>query len=101
MDLDRFWDLDCKTSPYIYFAGINHSYLSTIERQARSNLIKLLFADNESDVSSTICKDPANQNQIQSQDELTNPNPSNTMDTRENEMEKNLAVKVSLKVVKK
>ena len=29
--------------------------------------------------------DTADQNQIQSQDELTNPNPSNTMDTREND----------------
>jgi hypothetical protein len=46
-----------------------------MERQARSNLIKLLFAD-ESGVSSTICEDPADQNQIQSQDELTNPNPA-------------------------
>ena len=41
-----------------------------MERHARSNLIKLLFADDESDVSSTICEDPADQNQIQSQDEL-------------------------------
>jgi len=43
------------------------------------------FADDESVVSSSLCEDPAAQNQIQSQDELTNPNPSYTMDTRENE----------------
>ena len=40
-----------------------------MERQSRSNLIKLLFADNESVVSSTISEDPAYQNQIQSQDD--------------------------------
>ena len=33
----------------------------------------------------TIRVDPAEQNQTQSQDELTNPNPSNTMDTRDND----------------
>jgi len=60
-----------------------HSYLSTMERHTRSNLIKLLFANDESVESSTIYEDPADQNQIQSQDKLTNPNPSNTMDTRE------------------
>ena len=56
-----------------------------MERQARSNLIKLLFAEDESDVSSTICEDPAEQNQSRSQDELTNPNHSNAMDTIEND----------------
>ena len=56
-----------------------------MERQARSNLIKLLFADDESVVSSTICEDPADKNLIQSQDELTNPNSSKTMDTSEND----------------
>ena len=60
-----------------------HSYWSTMERNARFNLIKLLFADDESVVSSTICENSANQNQIQSHDELTNPNPSKTMDTTE------------------
>ena len=39
-----------------------------MERHARSNLIKLLFSDDESVVSSTICDDLADQNQIQSQD---------------------------------
>ena len=67
------------------FTGINHSYLSTMERNARSNLVKLLFADDESVVSSSIREDPAAQNQIQSQDELKNLNPGNTMDTREND----------------
>ena len=69
----------------LIFAGINHSYLSTMERQSRSNLIKLLFAEDESDVSSSICEDPAEQNQTRSQDELTNPNHSNAMDTIEND----------------
>ena len=45
-----------------------HSYLSTMERNTRSNLIKLLFADDKSVLSSTICDDLADQNQIQSQD---------------------------------
>jgi len=40
-----------------------------MERQSRSNLIKLLFADDESVVSSTISEDPVYQNQIQSQDD--------------------------------
>jgi len=40
-----------------------------MERNARSNLIKLLFADDESVVSSTISEDPVYQNQIQSQDD--------------------------------
>ena len=40
-----------------------------MERNARSNLVKLLFADNESFVSSTIREDPADQNQIHSQDD--------------------------------
>ena len=56
-----------------------------MERNARSNLIKLLFADDESGVSSTIREDPADQNLIQSQVELTNPYPNNAMDTREND----------------
>ena len=34
-----------------------HSYLSTMERQSRSNLIKLLFADDASIVSSTNSED--------------------------------------------
>ena len=46
-----------------------HSYLSTMERQSRSNLIKLLFADDASIVSSTNSEDTAYQNQIQSQDD--------------------------------
>ena len=50
-DLDRFWDL-AQNLPVT--TRNNHSYLSTMERQARSNLIKLLFADDESVVSSTI-----------------------------------------------
>jgi len=49
-----------------------------MERQARSNVIKLIFADDESDVSSTICEDQP------TKDELTNPNLSKTMDTSEN-----------------
>ena len=69
-----------------------------MERNARSNLIKLHFADDESVVSSTICEDPANQNQIQSQDELTNPNPSKTMDTSEND---NVSILGSEAVAKK
>ena len=77
-DLERFWDL-AKNLPVT--ARNNHSYLSTMEHQSRSNLIELLFAEDESVVSSTISEDPAEQNQTQSQDELTNPNPSNTMDT--------------------
>ena len=40
-----------------------------MERNARSNLVKLLFADDESGPSLTICEDPADQNQIQSQDD--------------------------------
>ena len=46
------------------FAGINHLYLSTMEHHDRSNLIKLLFANDESVVSATVCKDPVDQNQI-------------------------------------
>ena len=59
MDLDRFWDL-AQNLPD--FAGINYSYLSIMERNARSNLIKLLFADDESGLSSTICENPSDQN---------------------------------------
>ena len=81
-DLDRFWDL-AQNLPVT--TRNNHSYLSTMERQSRSNLIELLFAEDESDVSSTIREDPAEQNQSQIQDEVTNPNHSNTMDTREND----------------
>ena len=56
-----------------------------MERNARSNLIiKTLFADDES-VVSTICEDPVDENQIHSQNELTNRNPSKTMDTSEND----------------
>ena len=55
-----------------------------MERNTRSNLIKLLFSDDESVVSSTIREDPAYQNQIQSQDKLSNHNPSKTMDTSDN-----------------
>ena len=58
-----------------------------MDHHDRSNVIKILFADDELIVSSTICEDPADQNQIQSQDELTNHYPSNTMDTRENDNE--------------
>ena len=46
-----------------------HSYLSTMKHQSRSYLIKLLFADLASVVSSTISEDPVYQNQIQSQDD--------------------------------
>ena len=41
----------------------------SLEHHDISNLIKHLFADDESVVSSTICEDPADQNQIQSQDD--------------------------------
>ena len=61
-----------------------------MEGQARSNLIKLPFSDDESGVSSTIYEDPADQNQIQIRDELTNPNPNKTMDTSENDNVSNL-----------
>jgi hypothetical protein len=81
-DLERFWDL-AKNLPVT--ARNNHSYLSIMEHQSRSSLIKLLFAEDESVVSSTISEDAAEENQTQSQDELTNPNPSNTMDTSEND----------------
>ena len=64
-------------------------------RDARSNLIKLLFAD-ESVVSSTICDDPANQNQIQSQ-ELTNLHRSQEIDISEDDnVNKSKTVKVLL-----
>ena len=53
-----------------------------MERQSRSNFIEVLFAGDESVVSSTIREDPAEQNQTQS---LTNPNRSNTVDTSEND----------------
>jgi hypothetical protein len=42
--------------------------------------------------------DPADQNQIQSQDELTNPIPSKTMDTSEND---NVSILGSESVAKK
>jgi len=71
-DLDRFWDL-AQNLPVT--TRNNHSYLSTMERNAGSNLIKRRFADDESVVSSIIGEDPGDQNQIQSQDELTNHNP--------------------------
>ena len=58
-----------------------------MERHARSTLIQLLFADNESDVSSTICEDPAkDQNQIQSHDELTKPHRSQAIDISEDDI---------------
>ena len=40
-----------------------------MERNARSNLIKVLFADDESVVSLTLCVHPVDQNQIQSRDD--------------------------------
>jgi len=94
-DLERFWDL-AKNLPVT--ARNNHSYLSTMERQSRSNLIELLFAEDESVVSSTISEDAAEENQTQSQDEVTNPNPSNTMDTSEND---NVSILGSESVAKK
>ena len=69
-----------------------------MEHQSRSSLIKLLFAEDESVVSSTISEDAAEENQTQSQDELTNPNPSNTMDTSEND---NVSILGSESVAKK
>ena len=44
MDLDQFWDL-AQNLPVM--ARNNHSYLSTMERQSISNLIELLFAEDE------------------------------------------------------
>ena len=69
-----------------------------MEHHDRSNLTKLLFADDESVVSSTICEGPADQNQIRSQDELTNPNPKKAMDTSEND---NVSIVGSENVVEK
>ena len=69
-----------------------------MQRQAMSNLIKLLLSDDESGVSSTICEDPDDKNQAQSQDELTNPNPRKTMDTIEND---NVSIFGSESVAKK
>ena len=40
-----------------------------MERNERSNLIKLLFPDDEPGVILTICEDPADQNQTHSQDD--------------------------------
>ena len=57
----------------------------SLEHHDISNLIKPLFADDESVVSSTICEDPAEQIQIQSHDELTNSHPSNTIETSRND----------------
>ena len=58
LDLDRFWDLAQNLS--------KQSLIRVrMERHARSNLVKLLFAEDESVVSSTICEDPAEQNQTQ------------------------------------
>ena len=48
-----------------------------------SNPIKLLFSGDELVVSSTLSEDPADQNQIQSHDKLTNP--SNTIERSEND----------------
>ena len=50
-----------------------------------SNLLKLIVTDDESVESSSVCEDPANQNQIHSRDDLTNPNPSNTIERSEND----------------
>ena len=55
-DLERFWD---RAQNLPVTARNNHSYLSTMERHARPNLIELLFAEDESVVSSTIREDPA------------------------------------------
>ena len=57
-----------------------------MERNARSNLIKLLFADDESVVSSTISEDPADQNQNQSQDD---PHGSQAIDISEDDIVQN------------
>ena len=46
-----------------------------------SNLFKLLFADDESVVSSTLSEDPAKQNQTQRHD-LTNPHRSQSISAR-------------------
>ena len=43
-DLDRFWDL---VQNLLVTVRNNHSYLSTIEHQSRSNLIELLFAEDD------------------------------------------------------
>ena len=51
-----------------------------------SNLFKLLFADDESVVSSTNVYS-ANQNQTQSHDDLTNPHRSQAIDISEDEIE--------------
>ena len=70
----------------------------SLEHHDISNLIKPLFADDESVVSSTICEDPAEQIQIQSHDELTNSHPSNTIERSENE---NVSIQGSECVAKK
>ena len=57
-----------------------------MERNERSNLVKLLFADDELVVSSTICEDPAYQNQIQSQDD---PHGSQAIDISEDDIVQN------------
>ena len=57
-----------------------------MERNARSNLIKFLFVDDESVVSSTISEDPAYQNQIQSQDD---PYGSQAIDINEDDVVQN------------
>jgi hypothetical protein len=68
-----------------------------MERNVRSNLIKLLFADDESVVSSTISEDPAYQNQIQSQDD---PHGSQSIDIKMTSY-KTKKVKLLLKLNKK
>ena len=82
MDQDPFGDQSGKPRNDFILQESIHLYLSTMERPVRSNLTKLLFVDDESDVSSTNCEDPANKNQIQSQDELTNPHRSQAIDIR-------------------
>ena len=58
-----------------------------------SNQFKILFADDKS----SICEDLANQNQIQSHDDLTNPNPSNRIEISKND---NVSIKDSEYVAK-
>ena len=56
-----------------------------MEHHDRSNQIKLLFADDQSDVSSTFSVDSANQNQTQSHDDCTNPHRSQVIDITEDD----------------
>ena len=50
-----------------------------------SNLFKLLFADDESVVSSIVSVDSDNQNQTRSHDDLKNPHRSQTIDINEDD----------------